>query len=164
MIASLYMLCSMDSLIAAMAFHLLGCPKPQQRTIISAFVVCDGMATLAGLALGAGPSKMLPALLLQISSAAVWVSILLGGALLIRTGGRTRLALAVPLLLSLDNLFSGAFDPKSHSFVIIAATVAGLTSGLFAWAGFRLARELEAFVLRASPLAAQRRSRSLEVL
>jgi hypothetical protein len=164
MITSLYMFCSMDSLIAAMAFALLGCPKPQQRTMISAFVVCDGMATLAGLALGAGPSKMLPALLFQISSAAVWASILLGGALLIRTRGRTRLALAVPLLLSLDNLFSCAFDPKSHSLVIIAATAAGLTSGLFAWAGFRLATEVEAFVLRASRLATQLRSRSPQVL
>lgn len=162
MITSLYMFCSIDSLIAAMAFALLGCPKPQQRTIISAFVVCDGMATLAGLALGAGPWKIPPALLLQISSTIVWVSMLLGGALLILTGGRMRFAPVVPLLLSLDNFFSSAFDPKSHSLPIIAAMVAGLTSGLFAWVGFRLGAEVEGLRLRVSPLAARLRRRSLE--
>ena len=164
MITSLDMFCSMDSLIAAMAFALLGCPKPRQGTIISAFVVCDGIATLAGLALGAGPWKIPSALLLQVSSATVWASMVFGSALLILTGGRMRFAPAVPLLLSLDNFFSSAFDPKSHSLAIIAAMVAGLTSGLFAWVGFRLGAKVGGLGLRVSPLLARLRSRSLEVL
>jgi hypothetical protein len=134
------LICSFDSFLASLGIGLLGCSESSRRKLILAFAAFDFSATLAGTSLRLNLAQvhhlgggLVPDLF------AVALTIVAGVVLAYSPRGRGALLL-VPFLLSLDNFIAGLIggsDQAPHS-----ALIAGLASGLAAWAGFFAARDM----------------------
>jgi len=113
-----------------MAVMMVGMPRVRAGRLCAAFLVCDGIATLAGLSAHTpfAPAVFCAyaALLVAVAAHAPW-----------------RMAFWAPALFSLDNLLSGmAANPIHASDLWIGCLSAALTSGLFALAGVAIAAAL----------------------
>ncbi|MBZ5620896.1 MAG: hypothetical protein LAQ69_19525 [Acidobacteriia bacterium] len=146
----LSILCSADSFLAAAGVSVLGCPNIYKRRLAFAFAACDMLATMTGARLHAAAVHLPPAVL---SAAAPAVALAMAAGILALLYGRRMpaLTLLAPVLLSLDNFAAGALDSSGAqpSFGVMA----GLTSGLMAWAGFAAAKPIARFLSPGGALA-----------
>jgi putative Mn2+ efflux pump MntP len=131
---------SFDSFLASLGIGILGRPESSRRKLILAFAAFDFIATLAGASLRSGLAQVhhlgggwLPVLF------AVALALAAGVVLAYSLKGQGALLL-VPVLLSLDNFIAGLLGVSNQ--VPHTALIAGLASGLAAWAGFVAARNM----------------------
>jgi hypothetical protein len=144
--------CSLDSFLASLGIGLFGIHESRRRKLILAFAMFDFSATLAGVSLHAGMAQIHT---LGVGLRPFLVTAVLGvGVLAALAYSRKDLGafLWVPALLSLDNFiagFVGAFTPAPS-----LALMAGLVSGLAAWAGLVTALHLGPMFTRRFAIAA----------
>jgi putative Mn2+ efflux pump MntP len=132
------LLCSIDSFLASLGIGLLGCSETTRRKLILAFATFDLSATLVGASLHSllaqihqlpgGMNALLLTVVLAVAAVAVLASSRIGQAPL----------LWVPVLLCFDNFIAGLVGGSNA--LPQSALIAGLASGLAAWAGFVTAR------------------------
>jgi len=144
------LLCSVDSLLASLAIGLWGGAEISRRQLIMVFAVCDVGAALAGEAMHSGmtpthhggPTSSLLTFLLAVVAIAVFL------------WNRQFPArfLWVPALLGLDNFFASFLEGTAQT--LPSLVVAGLSSGLAAWAGFAIARQAGPVFSRRSAVVA----------
>jgi hypothetical protein len=130
------LLCSVDSLLASLGIGLWGGAKISRRKLILAFAMCDAGAALAGAAMHSamapthrsGATSSLLTILLAVVAIAVFL------------WSRQFPArfLWMPALLGVDNLFASFLDGTAQTGPYLI--VAGLSSGVAAWAGFAVAQ------------------------
>jgi putative Mn2+ efflux pump MntP len=144
--------CSFDSFLASLGIGLLGCSESIRRKLIVAFVAFDLSATLAGASLHSGLAQLdhlrggLSAFLLTVVLSVVAVAAL-------ASSRRSQAALLwVPVLLCLDNFIAGLLGGSNQ--LPQSALIAGLASGLAAWAGFVMARHAAPLFSRRSAIVA----------
>jgi putative Mn2+ efflux pump MntP len=135
---------SLDSFRASLGLGATGIPRARRRQVSAAFGVCDGIAPLAGLAIGghllrhAGAWLELAAPLALVAYGAwvLWLVRVDGGA-----GSPTpgRLTVGLPLALSVDNLLAGAVVRGIGLPAVLSSGVLGAASALASAAGFGLA-------------------------
>ncbi len=146
------LLCSLDSFLASLGIGLFGIHESKRRKLILAFAMFDFSATLAGVSLHTGLAQIH---LLGGGLRPFLITALLGVAVLAVLVYRRKdlgAFLWVPALLSLDNFiagFGGAFTPAPN-----LALIAGLASGLAAWAGLVAALHLGPMFTRRFAIAA----------
>ena len=146
------LLCSLDSFLASLGIGLFGIHGSKRRKLILAFAMFDFSATLAGVSLHSGLAQIHTlggGLRPFLNTAVFGVAVL--AALVFRRKDLGAF-LWVPALLSLDNFiagFVGAFTPAPS-----LALMAGLVSGLAAWAGLVTALHLAPMITRRFAIAA----------
>jgi putative Mn2+ efflux pump MntP len=135
------LLCSIDSFVAAIAIGFFAAGRTTRIRLAVMFAVCDCTASFAGAILrasGAWPGfrglSLIP-LIIPLAFAAVVLAYYLARR-------RSFLLWGLPVLLSVDNLASGWFDPSPAAATSLL--LGGLLSGVFALAGFTLASYVEA--------------------
>ena len=121
---------SVDSLMVTVALVTLGMGSEQAYRMCGAFMVCDGLATLAGLSIhGSFGPVLLCAYLVFV--------------LVLTARSPSQIALRDPALFSLDNLVSGmASKPGLTTHIWHDSVDAAVTSGLFALLGVAVATAL----------------------
>ena len=118
---------SLDSLVVSMAIVMLGVPLARAGRLCAAFMVCDGIATLAGLSIHGPFAPVLFCAYLVLLLAVVARSPVRG-------------AFWAPALFSLDNLLAGiTAKPSPGSEIWLDSLSAAFTSGLFALVGIAIA-------------------------
>ena len=145
------LLCSLDSFLASLGIGLFGIHESKRRKLILAFAMFDFSATLAGVSLHARLTQIhtLGGLRPFLITAVLGVA---GLAALVYRRKDLGAFLWVPALLSLDNFiagFVGAFTPAPN-----LALIAGVASGLAAWAGLVAAQHLGPMFTRRFAIAA----------
>jgi hypothetical protein len=118
--------CSIDSLIAAAAMALTGCPEIYWRRAVTGFIAFDTIAGIAGSSFG-----------ITVTGAALIPAVAAAAFAFGHARRYPVLYLFVPMLLSIDNLVAGAAE-KSVSLWSVG--IDGIASGVLAWAGFTLAK------------------------
>jgi putative Mn2+ efflux pump MntP len=137
---------SLDSAVVAFALSPIIAPGARQKRWVALFGICDGLAVVAGAFWGGGWTSFshLAAPLFAVCCgvyflvAANWNKF--------RTGAR--LAAALPILMSLDNLAYGMTLDHSAGKLISGALICGMASAVFAMAGFGLGHALRQEGLR----------------
>jgi hypothetical protein len=144
------LLCSIDSFFAATGIGLFGCSERQRRQLIGAFALCDFGATAVGLYLHSYLAEIYG------GSSNFFLSLALLALALVLTIfiGRRSLGVVawIPILLSLDNFLAGLFGGSVHTPE--SQILAGLVSGLLAWAGFETARLARPLLSRRNAIVA----------
>jgi hypothetical protein len=134
------LLCSIDSFVAAIAIGFFATGRATRIRLALMFAACDGIASFAGAILRAS-AALLP--FGRSSFTLFAIPLAFTAAVFIYCLARKRLFLlcGLPILLSIDNLASGWFDPSAQA--VTSLVLGGLLSGLFALAGFTLASYVE---------------------
>jgi hypothetical protein len=145
-------LCSFDSFLAALGIGLYGYPESSRRKLILAFAAFDFSATLTGIILHSALAQIY-----QVGGLVrpFLITAVLGvAALAMMVCGRKSFGafLWVPALLSVDNFIAGLVGGAVQAPTL--ALIAGLASGLAAWAGFVVARDLSPLFSRRIAVAA----------
>jgi putative Mn2+ efflux pump MntP len=142
------LLCSFDSFLASLSIGLLGCPTSTRRKLILGFAAFDFSAIVAGASLHSGLAQIYHLLFDGLNTFLLTVALAFVAAAVLAYSRRGHAALLwVPVLLGLDNFIAGLHGGSNQ--LPQSALIAGLTSGLAAWAGFVTARH-------AAPLFSQR--------
>jgi hypothetical protein len=126
-----------DSFAVAIAFALKGVTPRARVAAAVSLMMCDGVATAAGLSLGTRAialGTILPTVMAMGAALAAALVVLLPS----DTVGRTPQLLAIGILLSFDNLFPSG-PPQPTSAAVLAGGTAAITSGIGAYVGFTLA-------------------------
>jgi len=134
---SLAFVFSFDSLFASIALGLSGCDRAQRRKLIIAFGLCDGLASVAGLAFARPNVTMLRTLTNKFEAALgiyLLAVFLLGLFFSVKSTSST-VSWSVPIVLGLDNLVFFAGAPLTVTNVIVVV----LTSAAMSLVGFSLA-------------------------
>jgi hypothetical protein len=135
--------CSIDSFLAALAIGLVGRQRVRSYGLIAGFALCDGISYALGRWIRVSPVSHVIAGLNPLI-----VSLSLAGivALLMLLFARTKPSVlwVFPLLLGLDNLFYGVLDTSSG--IVPLSVSSALVSGLLAYAGFFLARNVRSLL------------------
>jgi hypothetical protein len=137
--------CSIDSFLAALAIGLVGRQRVRSYGLIAGFALCDGISY----ALGRG-IRVSPVSHVFIGLNPLTMSLCLAGivAVLMVLFARTRPSVlwSVPLLLGLDNLLYGVLDTSGG--IVALSFSSALVSGLLAYAGFVVARNVGSILPR----------------
>ncbi len=129
------LLLGLDSLLVSIPLGALDLPAARRRRLALAFGLCDGLATGAGAslrpsafgALGADSTWIGPALIAGYGLYVLALGWRAGAA--VSRGRSGRLAYALPVLLSLDNLVGGASGFAGPIETAVAAVTMGALSG-----------------------------------
>lgn len=131
--------CSIDSFLAALAIGLVGRQRVPSYGLIAGFALCDGISY----ALGRGTRVSSVSHSITVLNS-LTMSLILAGmvALLMLLFARTKPSVlwSLPILLGLDNLLYGIFDNSSG--IVSLSVYSALVSGLLAYAGFAVARNV----------------------
>ena len=131
--------CSIDSFLAALAIGLVARQRVRSYGLIAGFALCDGISYALGRGLRISPVSHVIAELNPLT-----MSLSLAGivALLMLLFARTKPSVlwSLPLLLGLDNLFYGVLDTSNG--IVSLSFYSALVSGLLAYAGFVVARNV----------------------
>lgn len=148
------LLLSIDSVLVSFALGACHVKRLQKNRLAVAFGVCDGVASLIGLLLGASlPNKLAllghwggPALV--GAYAVIMLALAREGRIMAGSGSprQGRMLYLLPLVMSLDNL-AASFALVHAGPPLACAAVIGLVSGVGSMCGFR-AGELASMVLR----------------
>ncbi|MBZ5594815.1 MAG: hypothetical protein LAP39_21430 [Acidobacteriia bacterium] len=156
------LLVSLDSFFASMALALFELPVDRQQRMCCMFVLCDGLATLTAFATKGAPLKAIGPLLAHLSPAMLPLCVslvLVITAYSAAKAGKSQGALmvAVPILLSLDNLMAGVLADSVSAGLpgrFLTSLAAGITSGAFALLGFTIGARLKLCIPRVCAHAA----------
>jgi hypothetical protein len=131
--------CSIDSFLAALAIGLVARQRVRSYGLIAGFALCDGISYALGRGLRISAVSHVIA---EVNPLTVSLSLAGIVALLVLLFARTKPSVlwSLPLLLGLDNLFYGVLD-TSNGIVPLSFSSA-LVSGLLAYAGFVVARNV----------------------
>jgi hypothetical protein len=137
--------CSMDSFLAALAIGLVGCQKKRSYGLIAGFAVCDGISYAVGRGIRVSPVNHLVA---DLNPLTISVFLAAVAALLLLLFARTKPAVlwSLPFLLGLDNLLYGVLDATNG--IVPLTFYSALVSGLLAYAGFVVARNVSSMLSR----------------
>ncbi len=132
-------LLSIDSLIASTALGPVMAISPRRWRLAALFGTCDALAYLAGgllpQAVGLSGVAELGVPLLVVAyacyclAASSWVAM----------RADARIAFALPVLMSIDNLVAGAQHAAAGAEAIVQALLLGLVSAAFSWCGLVVA-------------------------
>ncbi len=135
----LWIVLSLDSLLAAAGLAIAGVLFERRWQMFLCFLVSDWIAIVLGSWLkGVG----MPVVPIEAASAITCGCSLIAALIIIRMRSRDcRLALFIPVLLSVDNLFAGMLDPSIVSahcgFPLLCGVASALFAGVGFWAGVR---------------------------
>jgi hypothetical protein len=137
--------CSIDSFLAALAIGLVGRQRVRSYDLIAGFALCDGISY----ALGRGIRvSTVSHVIGELNSLTMSLSLAGIVALLMLLFARTKPSVlwSLPLLLGLDNLFYGALDTSGG--IVSLSFLSALVSGLLAYAGFVVSRNVRSILPR----------------
>lgn len=132
-------LCSIDSFLAALAIGLVGRQRVRSFGFIAGFALCDGISYALGRGIRVSPVSHVFTGLNPLTTSLCLAGIV---AVLMLLFARTRPSVlwSVPLLLGLDNLLYGVLDTSGG--IVALSFSSALVSGLLAYAGFFVARNV----------------------
>ena len=137
--------CSIDSFLAALAIGLIGRQRVRSYGLIAGFALCDGISYALGRGIRVSPVSHVFTGLNPLT-----MSLCLAGivAVLMLLFARTQPSVlwSVPLLLGLDNLLYGVLDTSGG--IVALSFSSALVSGLLAYAGFVVARNVRSVLPR----------------
>jgi hypothetical protein len=144
------LLYSLDSFFGAVGIGLLDRSETTRQRLIPAFAACDLIATFSGASFRTNLAHThlggLTVFTVALFMAAVAIAVLTYAQ---KLPGRL---VWIPVLLSLDNFFAGLSPASVHG--IQSSLMSGLLSGLLAWSGFAVAKDLDPVLSRRCALLA----------
>jgi hypothetical protein len=137
--------CSIDSFLAALAIGLVSRQMVRSYGLIAGFALCDGVSYALGRGTRVPPVSHLIA---ELNPLAMSLSLAGIVALLMLLFARTKQSVlwSVPILLGLDNLFYGVLDTSTG--IVSLSLYSALVSGLLAYGGFVVARNVRSILPR----------------
>jgi hypothetical protein len=142
--------CSIDSFLAALAIGLVGLRGVRSYGLIAGFALCDGISYALGRGTRVSPVSHLIAELNPFTMSLVLAGIVV---LLMLLFARTKppVLWSLPILLGLDNLLYGVLDTSNG--IVSLSIYSALVSGLLAYAGFVVAKNVRSKLPRPVAMA-----------